>query len=120
MGLILHHKALGKVFEVRCMHVPVHDRTSYEGLVKFVENVIRDEHSKNPTRPIYLVGESFGGCLALSVAANNPMIDLVLILVNPGKFQNVACDPSLIIVLFFPMNEASSLVLQQHHFTGHI
>ncbi|XP_075494510.1 phytyl ester synthase 1, chloroplastic-like [Primulina tabacum] len=103
MGLILHHKALGKVFEVRCMHVPVHDRTPYEGLVKFVENVIMEEHMKNTTRPIYLVGESFGGCLALSVAAHNPMIDLVLILVNPAtSFNRSHLNPLLPILEAFP------------------
>lgn len=53
--------------------------------MKFVENAVRDEHALFPNRPIYLVGDSFGGCLALSVAASNPMIDLVLILVNPGE-----------------------------------
>ncbi|XP_073131070.1 phytyl ester synthase 1, chloroplastic-like [Henckelia pumila] len=103
MGLILHHKALGKVFEVRCMHIPVHDRTPYEGLVKFVENVIREEHMKNPMRPIYLVGESFGGCLALSVAANNPMIDLVLILVNPAtSFNRSHLNPLVPVLEAFP------------------
>ncbi|KAK4490790.1 hypothetical protein RD792_001503 [Penstemon davidsonii] len=84
MGLILHHKALGKVFEVRCMHIPVYDRTPYEGLMKFVENTVKAEHASFPNKPIYLVGDSFGGCLALSVAASNPSIDLVLILVNPA------------------------------------
>ncbi|CAJ2675750.1 unnamed protein product [Trifolium pratense] len=34
---------------------------------------------------IYLVGDSLGGCFALVVAARNPTVDLVLILVNPGK-----------------------------------
>ncbi|KAK0586462.1 hypothetical protein LWI29_007352 [Acer saccharum] len=34
LGLILHHKPLGKAFEVMCLHIPVHDRTSFEGLVK--------------------------------------------------------------------------------------
>ncbi|XP_073031705.1 phytyl ester synthase 1, chloroplastic-like [Primulina eburnea] len=103
MGLILHHKALGKVFEVRCMHVPVHDRTPYEGLVKFVENVIMEEHMKNTKRPIYLVGESFGGCLALSVAAHNPMIDLVLILVNPAtSFNRSHLNPLLPVLEAFP------------------
>ncbi|KAF7817857.1 acyltransferase-like protein [Senna tora] len=32
LTLTLHHKALGKVFEVRCMHIPVHDRTPLEGI----------------------------------------------------------------------------------------
>ncbi|KAK6137344.1 hypothetical protein DH2020_028904 [Rehmannia glutinosa] len=88
MGLILHHKALGKVFEIRCMHIPVNDRTPYEKLVKFVENAVRAEHASYPNKPIYLVGDSFGACLALSVAASNPEIDLVLILVNPATSFN--------------------------------
>lgn len=91
MGLVMHHKSLGKVFEVRCLHIPVNDRTLFEGLVKFVENSVKHEHAISPKKPIYLVGDSFGGCLALSVAARNPSIDLVLVLVNPatsfGKSQ---------------------------------
>ncbi|RWR94688.1 Diacylglycerol acyltransferase [Cinnamomum micranthum f. kanehirae] len=91
LGLILHHKSLGKVFEVRCMHIPVHDRTPFEGLLKLVEETVRLEHSASPDTPIYLVGDSFGGCLALAVAARNPTIDLILILTNPatsfGKSQ---------------------------------
>lgn len=57
---------------------------NYEGLVKFVEETIRLEHASSPNKPIYLVGDSFGGCLSLAVAARNPTIDLVLILVNSG------------------------------------
>lgn len=59
-------------------------------LVKLVERTIRSEHHRSPDRPIYLVGESLGACLALSVAALNPDIDLVLILANPGKMH--ACS----------------------------
>ncbi|KAH6804371.1 Esterase/lipase/thioesterase family protein [Perilla frutescens var. frutescens] len=88
MGMVLHHKAMGKVFQLRCMHVPADDRTPYDGLVKFVENAVKAEHAAFPNKPIYLVGESFGGCLALSVAAANPTIDLVLILVNPATSFN--------------------------------
>ncbi|KAG8374877.1 hypothetical protein BUALT_Bualt10G0041200 [Buddleja alternifolia] len=84
LGLILHHKSLGKVFDVRCMHIPVQDRTPFEGLVEFVEETVRAEHSSSPNKPIYLVGDSFGGCLALAVAARNPKIDLVVILTNPA------------------------------------
>ncbi|KAF2287917.1 hypothetical protein GH714_003204 [Hevea brasiliensis] len=84
LGLTLHHKALGKVFEVWCLHIPVYDRTPFEGLVKLVEETVRIEHAASPNRPIYLVGDSFGGCLALAVAARNPKIDLVLILANPA------------------------------------
>lgn len=55
--------------------------------MKIVEETVRLEHASSPNKPIYLVGESFGACLALAVAARNPKIDLVLILVNPGEFS---------------------------------
>ena len=45
---------------------------------------MRNQHASSPNKPIYLVGDSFGGCLALAVAARNPAIDLVLVLANPG------------------------------------
>ncbi|XP_071933401.1 phytyl ester synthase 1, chloroplastic isoform X1 [Coffea arabica] len=84
LGLILQHKALGKVFEVRCMHIPVFDRTPFQGLVNFVENAVKLESASSPKKPIYLVAESIGACIALSVAARNPVIDLVVILINPA------------------------------------
>ncbi|XP_026384275.1 acyltransferase-like protein At1g54570, chloroplastic [Papaver somniferum] len=83
-GLILHHESLGKVFDVRCLHIPVNDRTALEGLLEIIENAVRIEHASFPNRPVYLVGDSLGGCLALAVAACNPTIDLVLILSNPS------------------------------------
>jgi len=95
-GLILHHKSLGKVFEVRCLHIPVNDRTPFEGLVETVEKSIEHEHDLSPDRPIYLVGDSFGGSLAVAVAARNPQIDLVLILVNPAtSFAKTPLQPVL-------------------------
>lgn len=57
----------------------------HKGLVKVVEDVLSQEHATRPNKPIYLVGDSFGGCLALAVAARNRQLDLVLILVNPGQ-----------------------------------
>ncbi|KAL2345754.1 hypothetical protein Fmac_007039 [Flemingia macrophylla] len=84
LGLTLHHQALGKAFEVQCLHIPVHDRTPFEDLVKLVEEAVKLEYALYPNKPIYLVGDSFGGCLALAVAARNPTVDLVLILANPA------------------------------------
>ncbi|KAM0044161.1 putative alpha/Beta hydrolase [Helianthus debilis subsp. tardiflorus] len=78
LGLLLHEKALGKVFEVRCLHVPVQNRAPLEDLVQCVEEAVRLEHALSPRKPIYLVGDSFGGCLAISVAARNPTLDLDL------------------------------------------
>ncbi|XP_019239610.1 PREDICTED: acyltransferase-like protein At1g54570, chloroplastic isoform X3 [Nicotiana attenuata] len=31
LGLVLHEKALGKVFQVWCLHIPVYDRTPFDG-----------------------------------------------------------------------------------------
>ncbi|XP_072954046.1 phytyl ester synthase 1, chloroplastic isoform X2 [Typha angustifolia] len=105
VGLILHHKSLGKFFEVRCLHIPVNDRTPFEGLVKIVEQSANYEHAASPNRPIYLVGDSFGGCLALSVAARNPTIDLILILVNPAtSFARSQIQPLLPLLENLPSN----------------
>ena len=53
-------------------------------LVQLIERTVKSESYRFPNRPIYLVGESIGACLALDVAARNPNIDLTLILANPG------------------------------------
>lgn len=84
LGLIQHHKRLGRIFNIWCLHIPVTDRTSFSDLVYLVEATVRSEHHHAPRLPIYLLGESFGGCLALAVAARNPHIDLALILANPA------------------------------------
>ncbi|KAJ7976278.1 Acyltransferase-like protein, chloroplastic [Quillaja saponaria] len=84
LGLILHHQKLGRIFDIWCLHIPVTDRTLFTDLVKLVERTISSEILHSPNRPIYLVGESLGGCLALAVAVRNPHIDIVLILANPA------------------------------------
>lgn len=102
LGLLMHHKTLGKVFEVRCLHIPVYDRTQFEALVEFVGQTVRQERASSPNKPVYLVGDSFGGCLALAVAAHNPTVDLVVILANPAtSLERSQLAP------FFPLLEAS-------------
>ncbi|KAL0344174.1 UNVERIFIED_CONTAM: Acyltransferase-like protein, chloroplastic [Sesamum angustifolium] len=79
---------------------------SLPDLVKLVESAVRLEHSRTPNRPIYLVGESFGGCLALAVAARNPDIDLMLILANPAtSFSKSALQPETLVPLSTMMPE---------------
>jgi len=56
--------------------------------VKLVGEAVKLECALSPNKPIYLVGDSLGGSLALAVAAHNPTVDLVLILANPGKSIN--------------------------------
>ncbi|XAR52043.1 Diacylglycerol O-acyltransferase [Bertholletia excelsa] len=88
LGLMLHHQRIREMFDVWCLHIPVTDRTPFTELVKLVARTVRSENNRSPERPIYIVGESLGGCLALAVAANNSDIDLVLILVNPATCFN--------------------------------
>jgi alpha-beta hydrolase superfamily lysophospholipase len=73
-----------RLFELWCLHIPVHDRTPFTGLVKLVEDTVIEETKRRPQSPIYLVGDSLGAVLALAVAARNPELDLVLILSNPA------------------------------------
>ncbi|KAL0649841.1 hypothetical protein Bca4012_092532 [Brassica carinata] len=82
LGLIRHHRRLGEIFDIWCLHFPVSDRTPSRDIVKLIERTVR--YHRFPNWPIYIVGESIGACLALDVAASNPDINLVLILANPG------------------------------------
>lgn len=54
------------------------------GLLKIAEDTVLQEMKLRPSTPLYLVGDSFGGALALSIASRNPELDLILILSNPG------------------------------------
>ncbi|KOM38359.1 hypothetical protein LR48_Vigan03g174100 [Vigna angularis] len=67
-------------------------------LVKIVEVTVRSEYQRSRNRPIYLVGESLGSCLALAVAALNPDIDFVLILANPENDAFSLLTPSTFVV----------------------
>ncbi|KAK4845152.1 hypothetical protein QYF36_001588 [Acer negundo] len=113
LGLIRQHQLLGKIFDIWCLHIPVKDRTSFigkclsiaqllvimynrDGLVKLVERTIRSESYRSPSRPIYIVGESLGACIALAAASCNHDVDLSLILANPAtSFRKSILQPLL-------------------------
>ncbi|XP_074309167.1 phytyl ester synthase 2, chloroplastic-like isoform X2 [Silene latifolia] len=76
---------------------------NWGNLILLVEQTVRSENCRFPGRPIYLVGESIGGCLALAVAARNPNIDLVLILANPAtSFAKSQLQSILPLLEFIP------------------
>ncbi|TXG54917.1 hypothetical protein EZV62_020173 [Acer yangbiense] len=108
LGLIMQQQRLGKIFEICCLHIPVKDRTSFTGLVKVIERKIKSEKNGLGKRPIYMLGESIGACLALAVAARNPHLDLVLILANPGDPFKMALDNVVKGVLLQPTFEGLS------------
>lgn len=112
MELIWHHKSLGRVFEVQCLHIPVSDRTPFGELLQIIEKSVKYEHALSPKRPIFVIGDSLGGCLAISVAARNPKIDLVLILINPGT--SFAENPVKSILPLLELMPSNLTVPQQH------
>lgn len=93
-GQLLHRQleGLGKQFDIRCLALPVDDLSSWEGLVEQAQQLIAQERGQergqapeNHHRPVYLCGESFGGCLALKLAANQPDLFERVILINPAS-----------------------------------
>ncbi|GAQ80187.1 Esterase/lipase/thioesterase family protein [Klebsormidium nitens] len=110
LGAIVQEEAIAERFELWCMHTPAQDRTGFEGLVRFVDETVKQEAARNPDRAIYLMGESFGGVLALAVAARNPDVYLHLVLVNPATaFARSSLQPLLPLLKSLP-DEAYRLV----------
>lgn len=78
--------ALQVGFDVRCLAIPPDDQTGWDELVDQVLELIQSEIAKHPSRqPVYLCGESFGGCLALKVATQAPHLFDRIVLVNPAS-----------------------------------
>jgi pimeloyl-ACP methyl ester carboxylesterase len=93
-GRLLHVQLAGleRWFDIRCLVVPPGNRSTWDGLVQAVVELIRVEMEQSERPSIYLCGESFGGCLALKVAAWLSHSDrarwassLRLVLVNPAS-----------------------------------
>ncbi|BAY80031.1 alpha/beta hydrolase fold protein (plasmid) [Nostoc linckia NIES-25] len=72
-------------FDVRCFAIPRKDLTSWDVLANSVLDLIHAELEKSSHRPVYLCGESFGGCLAMKVAIKAPHLFKRIILINPAS-----------------------------------
>jgi pimeloyl-ACP methyl ester carboxylesterase len=72
-------------FDVRAVSIPTNDLTDWPGLVEQTAALIRLEQQAAALRPIYICGESFGGCLALKLAIHFPNLCSRLILINPAS-----------------------------------
>jgi pimeloyl-ACP methyl ester carboxylesterase len=79
---------LTTVFDPRCFTMPPNDLTSWDQLVNQVIKLIHTAQQAHPRRPVYLCGESFGGCLALQLAMREPDTFDRLILINPASSFN--------------------------------
>ncbi|PSP00139.1 MAG: alpha/beta hydrolase [Cyanobacteria bacterium QS_7_48_42] len=76
---------LEKCFDVRCLVLPQDDWRDWDSLSRACLDLIEQEQVHRPHRPVYLCGESFGGCLALKVALREPKLFERIILVNPAS-----------------------------------
>jgi pimeloyl-ACP methyl ester carboxylesterase len=90
-GELLHRQmqVLSKTFDMRCLVIPKSDRSDWDTLADQVLQLMHNERSRARyapwrERPIYLCGESFGGCLALWIAQKDPKAFDQLIVVNPA------------------------------------
>ena len=72
-------------FDVRCLALPRKDLNTWDVLTKSVLDLIDAELEKSSQRPVYLCGESFGGCLAMKVAIQAPDLFKRIILINPAS-----------------------------------
>ncbi|MBG1261582.1 alpha/beta fold hydrolase [Nostoc commune] len=72
-------------FDVRCLAIPRKDLNTWDVLAKSVLDLIHAELEKSSQRPVYLCGESFGGCLAMKVAIQTPQLFKRIILINPAS-----------------------------------
>ncbi len=72
-------------FDIRCLSIPRDDLTNWDELTLSVLKLICAEIANTPQRPVYLCGESFGGCLAQKVAIAAPHLFKRIILLNPAS-----------------------------------
>ena len=72
-------------FDIRCLALPPNDTPCWEALVKETIALIEAEKAAGSQRPVYLCGESFGGCLAMKIVLEAPKVCDRLILVNPAS-----------------------------------
>lgn len=77
-------KGLEADFDVRCFVIPPSDLNDWDLLAEDVIQLVQAELAVSP-QPVYLCGESFGGCLALQVIMTRPDLFDRLILVNPAS-----------------------------------
>lgn len=75
-------------FDVRCLAIPPEDLTEWDELAAIVVELIQAELATDCDRPVYLCGESFGGCLAMKVALKAPRLFQRIILINPASSFN--------------------------------
>ncbi|MFM7407791.1 MAG: alpha/beta fold hydrolase [Cuspidothrix sp.] len=76
---------LAEGLDIRCLSIPRNYLTTWDVLGQNVLDLIHSELKQSSSRPIYLCGESFGGCLAMKLAVQSPQLFKRIILINPAS-----------------------------------
>ncbi|BBN06382.1 hypothetical protein MPTK1_3g20640 [Marchantia polymorpha subsp. ruderalis] len=78
-------------YDIRCVYIPSNDRSTWQQLVDTILPLVNEEVQgvNGERRHLTILGESFGGCLALRLAQADPSLVSRLVLVNPAtNFPN--------------------------------
>lgn len=89
-------RRLASCFDIRCLSIPPDDMSDWDILARNAIALIKQKllleqrnwDEKLPPPPLYVCGESFGGCLALKIALEAPWLFERIILVNPASSFN--------------------------------
>jgi pimeloyl-ACP methyl ester carboxylesterase len=89
-------KRLAPFFDIRCLSIPPDDMSDWDILARDAIALIKQKllleqrnwDEKLPPPPLYVCGESFGGCLALKIALEAPWLFEKIVLVNPASSFN--------------------------------
>lgn len=85
LAAVAQFAPLSEVFILSCLTIPPNNRCSFEELLECcITHITCIAATIPPTRPIYLLGESFGGILALAVGAAVPEFVDRIVIVNPA------------------------------------
>ncbi|MFM7363033.1 MAG: alpha/beta fold hydrolase [Cuspidothrix sp.] len=76
---------LAEGLDIRCLSIPRDNLTTWDVLAENVLDLIHAELEQSSQKPVYLCGESFGGCLAMKLAVKSPQLFKRIILINPAS-----------------------------------
>ncbi|HEY9662135.1 MAG TPA: alpha/beta hydrolase [Allocoleopsis sp.] len=87
--MTLQMAGLDAAFDVRCFVIPVDSLNNWNSLSQQLIFLTRLELEKTP-RQVYLCGESFGTCVALTALAQSPdLFDRIILINSASSFHRV-------------------------------
>ncbi len=75
-------------FDIRCVALNPYNKNDWRSLAHQVSQLVSKELESSPAgrkQPVYLCGESFGGCLAMQVLTLSPHLFERVIIINPAS-----------------------------------